>query len=63
MVAEVVEYELAAPWEGFLVAPAADPASLGVVVLSGSIGRIERERCRLFARAGPGVLAQTPAAN
>lgn len=52
MAAEIVEYELAAPWEGFLAAPAADPAGAGVVVLSGSSGRIERERCRLFARAG-----------
>ncbi|MER8062754.1 MULTISPECIES: acyl-CoA thioester hydrolase/BAAT C-terminal domain-containing protein [unclassified Streptomyces] len=52
MAAEVVEYELAAPWEGFLATPAADPTDVGVMVLSGSSGRIERERCRLFARAG-----------
>ena len=52
MAAEVVEYELAAPWEGCLAMPAAGPADVGVVVLSGSSGRIERERCRLFARAG-----------
>ncbi|MFI1092193.1 acyl-CoA thioester hydrolase/BAAT C-terminal domain-containing protein [Streptomyces sp. NPDC020917] len=56
MEAGIAEYELAAPWEGFLAEPAAGAsagaARAGVVVLSGSSGRIERERCRLFARAG-----------
>lgn len=52
MAAEIVEYELTAPWEGFLAAPAAGAAGAGVLVLSGSSGRIERDRCRLFARAG-----------
>jgi uncharacterized protein len=53
-ITDVTECELAAPWEGFLAEPVAGPApaAAGVVVLSGSSGRIERERCRLFARAG-----------
>ncbi|MFE3203252.1 acyl-CoA thioester hydrolase/BAAT C-terminal domain-containing protein [Embleya sp. NPDC059237] len=49
---EIVEYESASPWEGFLAEPISGPAAAGVLVLSGSSGRIERERCRLFARAG-----------
>ncbi|OPC77638.1 hypothetical protein B4N89_42895 [Embleya scabrispora] len=48
----MVEYESAVPWEGFLAEPIGGPAAAGVLVLSGSSGRIERERCRLFARAG-----------
>lgn len=51
-IAEITEYELGSPWEGFLAEPAAGPARAGVLVLSGSSGRIERERCRLLARAG-----------
>ncbi|MBY8877989.1 acyl-CoA thioester hydrolase/BAAT C-terminal domain-containing protein [Actinacidiphila acidipaludis] len=50
--AEIVEHELTAPWEGFLAEPVGGPTTAGVVVLSGSSGRIERDRCRLFARAG-----------
>lgn len=38
-------------WTGFLAAPA-HPGGAGVLVLSGSSGRIERERCRLLARQG-----------
>lgn len=49
---EIIERELPAPWSGFLAEPAAGPAGPGVLVLSGSSGRIERERCRLFARSG-----------
>ncbi|MEU7002649.1 acyl-CoA thioester hydrolase/BAAT C-terminal domain-containing protein [Nonomuraea sp. NPDC046570] len=52
MVAAIVEHELTEPWEGFLAEPAAGSSGAGVLVLSGSSGRIERERCRLFARAG-----------
>ncbi|MFB7053244.1 acyl-CoA thioester hydrolase/BAAT C-terminal domain-containing protein [Streptomyces vinaceus] len=52
MAAEIVEYELTEPWEGFLAEPAAGGGGAGVLVLAGSSGRIERERCRLFARAG-----------
>ncbi|WP_327588150.1 hypothetical protein OHA25_14880 [Nonomuraea sp. NBC_00507] len=52
MDAMIVEHELTGPWEGFLSAPAAGSSGAGVLVLSGSSGRIERERCRLFARAG-----------
>ncbi len=52
MAVGIVEHELSSPWEGFLCEPASGAARAGVVVLSGSSGRIERERCRLFARAG-----------
>ncbi|WNI21940.1 acyl-CoA thioester hydrolase/BAAT C-terminal domain-containing protein [Streptomyces sp. ITFR-16] len=38
-------------WTGFLAAPA-HPGGSGVLVLSGSSGRIERDRCRLLARQG-----------
>ncbi|MFI6316552.1 acyl-CoA thioester hydrolase/BAAT C-terminal domain-containing protein [Nonomuraea sp. NPDC050556] len=48
----MVEDELTGPWEGFVAEPAAGGSRAGVLVLSGSSGRIERERCRLFARAG-----------
>ncbi|MEV0151320.1 MULTISPECIES: acyl-CoA thioester hydrolase/BAAT C-terminal domain-containing protein [unclassified Nonomuraea] len=52
MAVEIVERELTMPWEGFLAEPAAGGGGAGVLALSGSSGRIERERCRLFARAG-----------
>ncbi|WP_262060100.1 acyl-CoA thioester hydrolase/BAAT C-terminal domain-containing protein [Streptomyces sp. STR69] len=52
MAAEIAEYELTDPWTGFIAEPPAGSGSAGVLVLSGSSGRIERERCRLFARAG-----------
>jgi hypothetical protein len=52
MATEIVECEFTGLWEGFLAEPAAGNAGAGVLVLSGSSGRIERERCRLFARAG-----------
>ncbi|WP_405607876.1 acyl-CoA thioester hydrolase/BAAT C-terminal domain-containing protein [Streptomyces sp. NBC_00076] len=48
---DVTERELTDPWEGFLAAPARG-SDLGVLVLSGSSGRIERERARLLARQG-----------
>ncbi|MER5546035.1 acyl-CoA thioester hydrolase/BAAT C-terminal domain-containing protein [Streptomyces sp. NPDC002589] len=51
MAIEITEHELAEPWESFLVEPASG-SSNGVLVLSGSSGRVERERCRLFAREG-----------
>jgi hypothetical protein len=52
MATEIIEQELTGAWEGFLAEPAAGSGDAGVLVLSGSSGRIERERCRLFARAG-----------
>ncbi|WP_441251091.1 acyl-CoA thioester hydrolase/BAAT C-terminal domain-containing protein [Kitasatospora sp. McL0602] len=52
MATEITECELSGPWEGFLAEPATDSTGAGVLVLSGSSGRIERERCRLLARAG-----------
>ncbi|MDI5961545.1 acyl-CoA thioester hydrolase/BAAT C-terminal domain-containing protein [Streptomyces sp. SL13] len=51
-----VERETTAPWPGLLVRPAGGAAA-GVLVLSGSSGRLERERARLLARAGLVALA------
>lgn len=53
---EIVERELSDPWEAFLASPVAG-ADAGVVVLTGSSGRIDRERARLFAREGVAALA------
>ncbi|TWV45537.1 acyl-CoA thioesterase [Streptomyces misionensis] len=53
---DIVERELAEPWEGFLAAPARGTGA-GVLVLAGSSGRIERERARLLARQGIAALA------
>ncbi|MEU8509329.1 acyl-CoA thioester hydrolase/BAAT C-terminal domain-containing protein [Streptomyces brevispora] len=44
------------PWTGFRAAPAGGSA-VGVLVLSGSSGRIEEERCRLLAREGMTALS------
>ncbi|MEU0523086.1 acyl-CoA thioester hydrolase/BAAT C-terminal domain-containing protein [Streptomyces niveus] len=52
MAAEIAEFELTGPWTGFIAEPLVGGSNAGVLVLSGSSGRIERERCRLFARAG-----------
>jgi dienelactone hydrolase len=49
----ITECESVEPAEGFLAEPAGGGGGgAGVLVLSGSSGRVERERCRLFARAG-----------
>ncbi|KDN81104.1 acyl-CoA thioester hydrolase/BAAT C-terminal domain-containing protein [Kitasatospora cheerisanensis] len=48
---DVVERELTEPWEALLVGPAGGSGA-AVVVLSGSSGRVERERARLLGRAG-----------
>ncbi|MDH6115831.1 dienelactone hydrolase [Kitasatospora sp. GAS204A] len=48
---EIVEQQLADPVEGVRCAPAAGSRA-GVLVLAGSSGRIETDRCRLLARAG-----------
>ena len=56
---DVTERELAAPtapWEGVLFAPARG-SDIGVLVLAGSSGRIERERARLLARQGMTALS------
>ncbi|RKE17548.1 acyl-CoA thioester hydrolase/BAAT C-terminal domain-containing protein [Streptomyces sp. TLI_171] len=52
----VVEHELTAPWEAVLMEPAAGTGA-GVLVLSGSSGRLERERARLLAEQGLLALA------
>lgn len=44
------------PWTGFRAAPARG-SDVGVLVLSGSSGRIEVERCRLLAREGLAALS------
>ncbi|MFJ1757006.1 acyl-CoA thioester hydrolase/BAAT C-terminal domain-containing protein [Kitasatospora sp. NPDC088134] len=54
----VVEHELTEPWEGVLLEPAPGTATgAGVLVLSGSSGRIERVRARLLAEQGLLALA------
>lgn len=51
---DVTERELTDPWEGFLAVPARG-SDVGVLVLAGSSGRIERERTRILA--GQGLVA------
>ncbi|WP_257039931.1 acyl-CoA thioester hydrolase/BAAT C-terminal domain-containing protein [Streptomyces sp. TLI_55] len=53
---DVVERELTDPWEGVLVAPACG-SDIGVVVLAGSSGRVERERARILAEQGMTAMA------
>ncbi|MEU6891995.1 acyl-CoA thioester hydrolase/BAAT C-terminal domain-containing protein [Streptomyces sp. NPDC046557] len=53
---EVVEREVTEPWEGVVVAPVRG-GEVGVLVLAGSSGRIERERARILARQGFTALA------
>lgn len=53
---EITEHELADPLEGLLVAPA-HGSDVGVLVLAGSSGRIERERARILAQQGVTALA------
>ncbi|GAA4094113.1 acyl-CoA thioester hydrolase/BAAT C-terminal domain-containing protein [Streptomyces hundungensis] len=50
-IVDTAEYQLTEPWEGLLVAPARG-SDVGVLVLAGSSGRMERERARLLARQG-----------
>ncbi|MEU0572253.1 hypothetical protein ABZ297_43575 [Nonomuraea sp. NPDC005983] len=53
---EIVEREIGSPWQGFLAEPR-DGGRSGVLVLSGSSGRIERERCRVLAAQGVTALS------
>jgi dienelactone hydrolase len=53
---DVIERELTDPWEGMLAAPVRG-SDLGVVVLAGSSGRVERDRARLLARQGMTALS------
>ncbi|MFF1299480.1 MULTISPECIES: acyl-CoA thioester hydrolase/BAAT C-terminal domain-containing protein [unclassified Streptomyces] len=48
---DVLERELTDPWEGVWAAPVGG-SDVGVLVLAGSSGRIERERARILARQG-----------
>jgi alpha-beta hydrolase superfamily lysophospholipase len=47
----VVEHELTSPWEAALMEPATGNGT-GVVVLTGSSGRVDRQRARLLAEQG-----------
>ena len=53
---DVAEQELNHPWEGFLAAPA-HGSDVGVLVLAGSSGRIERQRTRILAHQGIAALS------
>jgi uncharacterized protein len=53
---DVVERELTHPWGGVVVTPVHGSA-LGVLVLAGSSGRVERERARLLAQQGMTALS------
>jgi acetyl esterase/lipase len=53
---DVTERELTDPWEGVLVAPARG-SDIGVLVLAGSSGRVERERARILAEQGMTALS------
>ncbi|WP_406382549.1 hypothetical protein [Streptomyces sp. NBC_01618] len=48
---EITERTLSEPCEGVLVEPEGGSA-VGVLVLAGSSGRIDTDRCRVLARAG-----------
>ncbi|MER5787924.1 acyl-CoA thioester hydrolase/BAAT C-terminal domain-containing protein [Streptomyces sp. NPDC001980] len=54
--ADITERELTHPWEGVLIAPV-HGSEVGVLVLAGSSGRVERERARILARQGFAALA------
>lgn len=47
---DIVEHAIGEPCEGVLVEPAGSTAS--VLVLAGSTGRVDVDRCRVLARAG-----------
>ncbi|MFI6688269.1 acyl-CoA thioester hydrolase/BAAT C-terminal domain-containing protein [Streptomyces sp. NPDC050485] len=53
---EITVDTFTAPWEGVLAEPAGG-SSVGVLVLAGSSGRVETDRCRLLARAGMTALS------
>ncbi|GIG56629.1 acyl-CoA thioesterase [Longispora fulva] len=48
---EIIEHVISAPCEGVLVEPVGGGRA-GVLVLAGSSGRVDTERCRVLARAG-----------
>jgi pimeloyl-ACP methyl ester carboxylesterase len=53
---EIVERRVSSPGEGVLVEPVGGSPA-GVLVLGGSSGRVEVERCRVFARVGVTALS------
>ncbi|MEV6522425.1 acyl-CoA thioester hydrolase/BAAT C-terminal domain-containing protein [Longispora sp. NPDC051575] len=48
---DVIEYAVGTPFEGVLVEPVGG-SPVGVLVLAGSSGRVDADRCRVLARAG-----------
>lgn len=48
---DIIEHMISEPWEGVLVEPV-EGSTVGVLVLAGSSGRIDADRCRVLARAG-----------
>jgi acetyl esterase/lipase len=53
---EIIEHSISAPCEGVLVEPVGG-STVGVLVLGGSSGRVETDRCRLLARTGMTALS------
>ncbi|MCX5215390.1 acyl-CoA thioesterase [Kitasatospora sp. NBC_00240] len=53
---EIIEHAISEPFEGVLVEPVGG-SRVGVLVLAGSSGRIDVERCRVLARAGMTALS------
>lgn len=53
---EIIEHAIIEPCEGVLVEPMGG-SGVGVLVLAGSSGRIDTERCRVLARAGMTALS------
>ncbi|MCM2415956.1 acyl-CoA thioester hydrolase/BAAT C-terminal domain-containing protein [Streptomyces sp. RKAG290] len=53
---EIIEHTINAQCEGVMVEPVGG-SKVGVLVLAGSSGRIEADRCRLFARTGMTALS------
>jgi hypothetical protein len=47
----IIERAVTQPFEGVLVEPAGD-SSVGLLVLAGSSGRVDADRCRILARSG-----------
>lgn len=53
---DVFERKLTSPWEGVVAAPACG-SDIGVLVLAGSSGRLDRERARILAQQGMTALS------
>ncbi len=53
---EIIEHAIDAHCEGVMVEPVGG-STVGVLVLAGSSGRVETDRCRLLARTGMTTLS------